>query len=61
MTGRPSDEEVEACVNEHDDLLDRLDAGDSLALGELLEHATGTKVASVRVTLPRRGAPAAGD
>ncbi|MFN2502801.1 MAG: hypothetical protein ABR540_00935 [Acidimicrobiales bacterium] len=44
-----------------DDLLDRLDAGDSAALGELLEHATGAKVAYVKVTLPRHAAPAAGD
>lgn len=61
MTKRPADDDVEARVAERDDLLDRLDAGDSAALGELLEHATGAKVASVKVTLPRHAAPAAGD
>lgn len=61
MTGRPTDDELAARVNERDDLLDRLDEGDSTALGELFEHTTGAKVGSVKVTLPRPVAPAAGD
>jgi len=48
-----ADGEVEASVEERSDLLDRLDAGDSAALGELIEHATGAKVKNVKVTLPR--------
>lgn len=61
MTGRPTDDELEARVKERDDLLDRLDQGDSAALGELFEHATGAKVRSVKVSLPRLAAPGADD
>lgn len=57
MTGRPSDDEVQARVDERDDLLDRLDAGESAALGELFEHVSGAKVAAVKVTLPHHALP----
>ena len=50
-------EEVEARVDERPDLLRRLDEGDTgSALGELIEHATGAEVASVKVTRPARDA-----
>ena len=56
MARKRTDEEVEARVDERPDLLERLDAGDTAALGELIEHATGAKVKNVKVTLPRRRA-----
>lgn len=52
--------DIKARVEERGDLLDRLDQGDTVALAELLEHATGAKARSVKVTLPRPSAPAAG-
>lgn len=52
--------EIEARVEERGDLVDRIHQGDTLALGELLEHATGAKPRSVKVTVPRPAAPAAG-
>ena len=56
-----SDErDVEALVKERDDLIDRIDAGDSAALGEFFEHATGAKVRSLKVTVPRPIAPPVG-
>jgi hypothetical protein len=48
-------------VRQRDDLLDRLDQGDDVALAELFEHATGAKVAAAKVTIPRSAAPSAGD
>ena len=50
---------VEARVDERDDLVDRIALGDTVALGELFEHATGAKVRSVKVTLPDPVSPAA--
>lgn len=61
MTRRPTDDELDARVNERNDLLDRLDEGDSAVLGELFEHVTGAKVGTVKVTLPGHAAPAGGD
>ncbi len=52
-------EEAVARVVERDDLVERIDRGDSAALGELFEHATGAKVGSVKVTVPHPAAPAA--
>lgn len=42
---QPTDDEIEARVDEHADLLDRLD-GDSAALGELFERVTGARCAA---------------
>lgn len=53
-------DEVSTRVAERDDLVDRIDQGDTAALGELFEHATGATVASVKVTVPRPAAPLAG-
>jgi hypothetical protein len=57
---QPEQRDVEAKVDERDDLVERIDRGDSAALGELFEHATGAKVRSVKVTVPRPAAPAVG-
>ncbi len=43
---QPEQHEIENRVNEREDLVERIDRGDSAALGELLEHATGAKVRS---------------
>lgn len=40
---------VEERVLERTDLLDRFDRGDTSALGEIIEHATGAKIRSVKV------------
>ncbi len=61
VVDQPDPVDVEARVDERDDLVDRIDRGDSTALGELFEHATGAKVRSVKVTVPRPAAPAVGD
>ncbi len=58
--GKSEERDIEARVEERGDLLDRLDQGDTVALAELLEHATGAKARSVKVTVPRPSAPAAG-
>ena len=55
-----TDEDVEARVDERDDLVERIAQGDTAALGELFEYATGAMVRSVKVTLPDPVAPAAG-
>ncbi len=58
---QPEHNDVEALVEERDDLVERIERGDPLALVELLEHTTGAKARSVKVTVPRPGASAAGD
>lgn len=60
MAQEPSEEEIEARVVERADLVERLRGGDSSALVELLDYATGTEAASVKVTLPRPAHRAAG-
>ncbi len=54
------DDEIDARVAERDDLVERIAEGDSGALGELLEHATGAKIRSIKVTLPDPAAPSPG-
>jgi hypothetical protein len=58
---RPDDAEMDSRVAERDDLVERIAQGDGLALVELIEHGTGAKARSVKITLPRPAAPAAGD
>ena len=48
---QPEKRDVEARVYDRDDLVDRIDRGDSAALGELFEHVTGARVRSVKVNL----------
>jgi hypothetical protein len=57
---QPEPRDVETRVDERDDLIDRIDQGDDAALAELFEHATGARVRSVKVTVPRPAAPAIG-
>ena len=57
---QPELSDIEARVEERPDLLDRLDQGDTVAIAELLEHVTGAKARSVKVTVPRPAAPAPG-
>lgn len=47
------DPEMDSLVAERDDLLVRIREGDALALSEMIEHATGAKALSVKVTPPR--------
>ncbi len=42
-------EMIEARVGDRQDLVERFRGGDTMALVELLEHATGAQVASVTV------------
>ena len=58
--GEPDLGDVETRVDARPDLIDRIEAGDALALVELIEDATGAKARSVKVTVPRPAAPAAG-
>jgi hypothetical protein len=58
MAERRTPEEIEARVLQREDLLERLRDGDSAALGELIEDATGAEIERTEVTLPR-GADAA--
>lgn len=51
---------MDAKVAEREDLVERVARGDGVALAELLEHATGATPRSVKVTVPRPGAAAAG-
>ena len=51
---------MDAKVAEREDLVERVGQGDGVALAELLEHATGATPLSVKVTVPRPGAAAAG-
>lgn len=55
---QPTEAEVVARVEERPDLVERIAKGDSGAIVELLEHATGAKAASVKVMLPGTVAPA---
>lgn len=57
---QPDDSDMDAKVAEREDLVERISRGDGVALAELLEHATGTTPRSVKVTVPRPGAAAAG-
>jgi len=51
-------EMIEARVGDRQDLVERFRGGDTMALVELLEHATGAQVASVTIRrVPRSTLP----